>query len=368
MKISPYKKRILVANCVVIALILVVIAFIWPTFSGMFMPFFIAIILSYLLNPLIRMLERHGVKRGLSVTIVVLLLILVIAGAFMSFVPSLISNISSMVNNIPAMIKNLANYTTQLQDMVERYNASDLSKYFNLESSLAKVGSMVGATLEGISNFILTNSGQLMNLIIIPLVMIMLLADKEVFSSSLMYLIPIDFRGQVRKMFGDIDMIIGGFIRGQGIMSIAAGILTGVGAYFLGLPYATVIGVIAGITTMIPYFGPAVGMVVISIIALLSSPILMVYLLVWMSVVQVLCGNVIAPAVMSGDVGLHPVIIIFSIFFFGAMFGGLGMILAVPLMGTVRVVLKYLVAGFAQSTEIRETSTENNVEDGPLED
>ncbi|MEG2643471.1 MAG: AI-2E family transporter, partial [Eubacterium sp.] len=170
-----------------------------------------------------------------------------------------------------------------------------------------------------------------------------------VFTNALMYLVPIDFRDEIRKMFCDIDMVIGGFIRGQGLMSILAGILTGVGASVIGLPYASIIGVIAGVTTMIPYFGPAVGMVVICVMALFTSPILMVYILIWMGIVQVICGNVVAPALMSGDVGLHPVLIIFSIFFFGAMFGGLGMILAVPLMGTVRVVMKYLVAGFAQA-------------------
>lgn len=359
MKLSPKKKRILITNCVIMAFVIVVFLMIWPTLSSMFMPFFLAIIFAYLLNPLVRMLEGKGIKRGLSVTIVVLALLAIIVLAFLSFVPNLISNIASLVANIPQMIESLSRYTNDIQDFIAKYNASGMSQYLNLEQTLKTLGSTVGQMLQGLSNFLIANSGQLMNLVIIPLVMIMLLMDKEVFTNALMYLVPIDFRDEIRKMFCDIDMVIGGFIRGQGLMSILAGILTGVGASVIGLPYASIIGVIAGVTTMIPYFGPAVGMVVICVMALFTSPILMVYILVWMGIVQVICGNVVAPALMSGDVGLHPVLIIFSIFFFGAMFGGLGMILAVPLMGTVRVVMKYLVAGFAQAKADLPTAPKN---------
>lgn len=349
MKISPDKKRILIVNTVVVLICILFAIFLWPTFSGMFMPFFIAIILAYLLNPLVKIFERRGFGRGLSVLFVCVIVLLILFGVFMSFVPSLISNIAQMVTNIPSMLQDLQNYGGQISEFIQKYNDSDMSKYFNLEQSLSQVAGMFGSMLQGLSNAIIANSGQLMNIIIVPLVTIFLLLDKELFTQSLMYLVPIDARNQVKKMFYDIDMVIGGFIRGQGLMSIIAGILTGVGAYFMGLPYAPVIGVIAGVTTMIPYFGPAVGMVVICIMALLSSPIQMVYILIWMAIVQVVCGNLLAPALMSGNVGLHPVIIIFSIFFFGAMFGGLGMILAVPIMGTVKVVMKYLIAGFASS-------------------
>ncbi|MEF9919017.1 MAG: AI-2E family transporter [Eubacterium sp.] len=349
MKVSPDKKRLLIVNAIIILIFAIIAIFLWPTFSEMFMPFFLAIILAYLLNPLVRMLEHHGISRGLSVLIVFVIVLFILFVLFMSFVPSLITSITQMVSSIPQMMGELQKYSTQITAMITQYNDSDFSKYVNLQESFTKLAGMFGSVLQSLSNSIIANSGQLMNIVIIPLVTIFLLLDKEVFIHSFMYLVPINARNQVRKMFSDVDMVIGGFIRGQGLMSIIAGILTGVGAYFMGLPYAPIIGVVAGVTTMVPYFGPAVGMVVICVMALLSSPILMVYILIWMCVVQVICGNLLAPAIMSGNVGLHPVVIIFSIFFFGALFGGFGMILAVPMMGAIKVVLKYVVAGFASS-------------------
>ena len=238
MKISPDKKRILIVNTVVALIFVLFAIFLWPTFSGMFMPFFIAIILAYLLNPLVKIFERRGFGRGLSVLFVCVIVLLILFGVFMSFVPSLISNIAQMVTNIPSMLQNLQNYSGQISEFIQKYNDSDMSKYFNLEQTLSQVAGMFGSMLQGLSNAIIANSGQLMNIIIVPLVTIFLLLDKELFTQSLMYLVPIDARNQVKKMFYDIDMVIGGFIRGQGLMSIIAGILTGVGAYFMGLPYA----------------------------------------------------------------------------------------------------------------------------------
>jgi predicted PurR-regulated permease PerM len=349
MKTSPNKRSILITNVVILIIIFLVVGAFWPTITGMFTPFFTAIVFAYLLNPLVRILEHRGLRRGAAVAIVVLGVFLLIVLIFWSFVPSLIASISSLVANMPDIISSLGAYSANFQEFVSKYNASKLAQYFDLQSSLSKAGNIIGNMLQSVSNSLLNNSGHLMDLIIIPLVTIMLLLDKEVFTNALMYLVPIDYRTQIKKMFCDIDAVIGGFIRGQGLMSIMVGLLTGFGAMVIGLPYAPVIGVIAGVTSMIPYFGPVVAAVIIGIMALLTGPLQMIYILVWIGIVQVVCGNVIAPALMAGDVGLHPVLIIFSIFFFGALFGGIGMILAVPLMGTVKVVLKYLVAGFAES-------------------
>lgn len=348
-KISPRKKRLLIANCIILLLILVLAVLIWPVFSSMFMPFLVAIILAYLLNPLMEFLERRGIRRGAAIGIIFIALLLIIVMVFMSFVPSLISSISSLVTNLPKMLGQMGGYADQFEKLVAQYNASGMASYFDISSTLTQVGQTASKALRDASNGILANSGQLMDLIIIPLVCIMLLMDKEVFSEALLYLVPIDYRPTIRKMFGDIDMVIGGFIRGQVILSTIAGIATGIAAAFIGLPYAPVIGVIAGVTTMVPYFGPAVGMVIIGVMALLTGVKQLIIIVIAMGIIQVVVGNVIGPAVISGDVGLHPVVLVFSIFFFGAAFGGLGMILAVPLMGAIRVVGAYMVKFFGES-------------------
>lgn len=351
MQDSSNKRRLLMLNLIVLFVIGIIIYFIWPTFAGMFSPFLIAIILAYLLNPLVGFLERKGLNRIFSVVLVFVLVVAVVVGAFMSFVPNLINSIAGMISSIPDFITKLQQYNTDISDYVSKFSNSEIAKYINLESALGNVVKTFGTALQEISNAIIQNSGQLMNIIIVPLVTIFLLIDKEFFIHGVMYLVPLQFRSSVLKMCCDIDLVIGGFIKGQGLTSLVAGIATGICAFALGIPYASVIGMVAGLTTMVPYFGPVVGTIVIVLMVLFTNPAMIIPVLIAIGIVQVVCGNFLAPALMSGNVGLHPVFIIFSIFFFGALFGGMGMIMAVPIAGTIKVMGGYIISVFASRDE-----------------
>ncbi len=316
------------------------------------MPFLVAIVLAYLLNPLVGIFERKGLSRVVSVIVVFIVLFGVVVGAFMSFVPSLITSIASMITSLPGTITQMQTYISELSDYLSNFTSYNISQYFNIEQILGNVLQGFATALQGISNALLQNSSQLMNIIIVPLVTIFLLIDKEFFIEGIMYLVPLNHRNNILKMCCDIDLVIGGFIKGQGLISLIVGIATGIGAFMLGLPYASIIGVVAGITTMVPYFGPVVGTIVIMLMVLFTNPAVMLPMLIVIGAVQVVCGNFIAPALMSGNVGLHPVFIIFSIFFFGAMFGGVGMIMAVPIAATIKVVAGYMISIFASKDSI----------------
>ncbi|AFA47769.1 hypothetical protein UPF0118 [Acetobacterium woodii DSM 1030] len=326
--------------------------FIWPTLAGMFTPFLVAIVLAYLINPLVGIFEKKGLSRVVSVIVVFIALLGIVVGAFMSFVPSLITSIATMITSLPSIITQMQAYITDLSEYLSNFTNYNISQYFNIEQILGNVLQGFAAALQGISNALLQNSSQLMNIIIVPLVTIFLLIDKEFFIAGIMYLVPLKYRNNMLKMCCDIDLVIGGFIKGQGLISLLVGIATGIGAFMLGLPYASIIGVVAGITTMVPYFGPVVGTIVIMLMVLFTNPMVMLPMLIVIGAVQVICGNFIAPALMSGNVGLHPVFIIFSIFFFGAMFGGIGMIMAVPIAATIKVVAGYMISIFASKDNI----------------
>ncbi|MGL4606814.1 MAG: AI-2E family transporter [Eubacteriaceae bacterium] len=346
---SPEKKRILLINLIVVLVIGVLAYLIWPTLAGMFSPFLFAIVLAYLLNPLVGIFEKRGLNRAVSVLVVFILVIAVVIGAFMSFIPSLINSIAGMINNIPNFINQLQSYSSDISQYVGEISKSQIAKYINFEAAISNFVKGFGAILQEMSNAIIQNSGQLMNLIIVPLVTAFLLIDKEFFVNGLMYLVPLKFRSNILKMCCDVDLVIGGFIKGQGLTSLIAGILTGAAAFFMGIPYASIIGLVAGITTMIPFFGPAIGTVIIVVLVLFTKPLMILPVLIAVGIIQVACGNFLAPALMSGNVGLHPVFIIFSIFFFGALFGGVGMIMAVPITGTIKVIAEYIIGAFASN-------------------
>ncbi len=338
-----------VVTIAILAILVAVFLFVRAPLMSMIMPFIIAVILAYLVAPLVGIVERRGVPRMISIILIVVLILGIIVLVIMNFVPNLLQSITAIINNLPQMANVINNYSDNLAHWIESNNLGSIQDYIDINGIINEAGKTASNLLKGISDFVINNSGSLMNIVIIPLVMIMLLSDREMFSDALYYFVPTKSQTRVHKMFNDINEVIGGFIRGQSLMSVAAGIATGICAAIIGLPYASVIGLIAGVTTMVPYFGPVVGFVLVGAISIFSSLPQFILIMIAMAIIQLIAGNVVGPALMSAGVGLHPILIIFSIFFFGAWFGGLGMILAVPIMGAIRVILIYIINGIGGS-------------------
>ena len=140
----------------------------------------------------------------------------------------------------------------------------------------------------------------------------------------------------------EMDNSLGSFIRGQLLISAIVGILIAVGLSIMGVDFALIIGLIAGIFNIVPYFGPIIGAVPAVVFALLKSPLTAVYVVLLFAVVNQVESSIISPNILGEHVGLHPVTVIFSIISGGYLFGILGVILAVPVTSIVKVTLRYV--------------------------
>src|SRR5665647_2175163 len=167
MQVSPDKKRLLIINSIVILIIGILFLAIWPTLIGMFMPFLMAIIIAYLLNPLVGIFERRGFNRGLSVLIVFVVMLVLVVSALMIFVPILISSIAGLIKSIPSFISQMQVYSTEISNYLANFTNYKIEQYFNIDQLAGSLLQGFAAALQGISNAIIQNSGQLMNLIIV---------------------------------------------------------------------------------------------------------------------------------------------------------------------------------------------------------
>jgi predicted PurR-regulated permease PerM len=140
----------------------------------------------------------------------------------------------------------------------------------------------------------------------------------------------------------EMDNSLGSFIRGQLLISAIVRILIAVGLSIMGVDFALIIGLIAGIFNIVPYFGPIIGAVPAVVFALLKSPLTAVYVVLLFAVVNQVESSIISPNILGEHVGLHPVTVIFSIISGGYLFGILGVILAVPVTSIVKVTLRYV--------------------------
>ena len=154
-------------------------------------------------------------------------------------------------------------------------------------------------------------------------------------------LIPKRYRLTIYSLAKEINLIIYGFIRGQLVNAGLVGLLISGGLALLGIKYSLFIGLLAGLFDIIPYFGPIIGFIPASVLALAKSPISVVWVLVIFVLVNQIEANIISPKIIGERVGLHPLAVIFAIFAGGELMGIIGMLIAVPAAAVVRVLLTH---------------------------
>jgi Domain of unknown function DUF20. len=155
-----------------------------------------------------------------------------------------------------------------------------------------------------------------------------------------MGLIPSKAKGSVLQVASQVNGVLNQFIRGQLLIALVVAIFTTIGYWIIGLPYAMVLGLIAGIFEIIPYFGPFLGAIPALIVAILNSPSKFIWTIIIAVITQQLEGNIFTPKIMGDHVGLHPVYIIIVLWLGGFFFGVLGMLFAVPVTLILNIILK----------------------------
>lgn len=304
-------------------------------------PFILAIVLAYLLNPIVNFVENKGVKRILSVLIVYLLFIAIIVTLGWTIIPSIVDETSKLISDLPE-------YANQVQDFIKDFRESNQTRLPNsvnqiINDNVDKIETVAINSLKRISSFVIDFFSQFLNLILVPIIAFYFLKDKDKFKRGMISLIPQRWREEILDVSSDIDDAIGNFIRGQIIVALFVGGLSALGLYILKIKYALVIGVIAGLTNVIPYFGPFIGALPALIVALIQSPSKVLWVAGLFTIIQQTEGGIISPNIIGSTVGLHPVAIILSLLVGGSFFGIIGMILAVPVAATIKVIFKHIV-------------------------
>lgn len=305
-------------------------------------PFIISLVIAYLLDPLVLFFQRRKLSRIMSIIIVFVIILAVVSGIFASFIPKLVNEVADFVVAFPSIAGRVVDFIEGLQEGSLPYDMNRIPSFINLEKELANLSEKVVASLGAITTSIISGTGKLLDLIMIPIITFYYLKDKDDFIRIIASIVPNKYKGKVRSMAEDISKVLGGFIRGQLIVATFVGLLTGIGCFFIGLPYSLTIGLVAGLTNVIPYFGPWLGGVLPVALALIVDPVKAIWVVVLILVVQQIESNFLSPQIMSQSVGLHPLAVMFSVLLFGNIFGIVGMIIGVPIMGTIKVLVDYV--------------------------
>ncbi len=317
-------------------------------------PFILAVGLVYLFRPVVIFLDKRGFHRILSIVIVYLVFFIILSLFFVYFVPLISRQLYEFGRNIPEYFRRLS---TELGYLQSKYSRLGIPTWFDQVSNQA---------VKNLRNFLLRFASNLPSLgfnvvssfftnvfyfVLSFLLGFYLLKDYEVIRETVYELIPLSYRSHGQALLSRVSKVVRGFVIGQALVSFSVGILCTLALLILGVDYALLIGLVVGVLNVIPYFGPLAGAVLAGLVALFESPWLALLAVLAMIIVQQIDSLFISPNIMSYQVRLHPVLIVFSLLAGGLIWGAMGMLLSIPAAAALKAIVYYFLEERGSSEE-----------------
>ncbi|EOH87762.1 AI-2E family transporter [Enterococcus pallens] len=317
-------------------------------FTTLFAPVLIAGFLYYLLNPLVRLLTRLGMKRILAIALIFLLLIVMIVLMVISIIPNLVQQLASLAASIPSFILDMQSWLKEISDQATHFplfQQLDVDKYINnLDVS---AGAIIQQFLGGVTTSLSSLIGKIATvavlLVTVPFILFYMLKDGEKLVPNIERVFPTKQRENIKELLGQMNKTLSDYISGQAIECLFVGTFTFLGYLLIGVDYAFLFGVIAGLTNLIPYLGPYLGLAPALIYSFFDSPVKALLCIVIVVIVQQIDGNVIYPNVIGKSLNIHPLTIILILLVAGNLAGILGVFLGVPVYAILRTLVVFIV-------------------------
>ena len=329
---------------------LVLAAVLW-LLHDILLPFVAGIALAYVLAPLADRVERLGVNRTVAALIVVSVLVVALIALMLLLVPLLLQQGASLISHIPGYFK-------RIKELIVDPNFPWLNWLGSAETgkTASDLVGQVATWLLSFSYSLWTGGKALVSfasvLIVMPVVTFYLIRDWHAMIDRVDSWIPVRQRETVRQLGREIDAAIGGFLRGQFGVCLVLGCYYAIGLMLVGLDFALLIGLIAGVITFVPYIGSMTGLMIAASVAIAQfwpdwKRIVLVIAIFLVG--QFIEGNIVSPKFVGERVGLHPVWLIFAMFAFGYLFGFVGLLIAVPLGAAIAVLLRFALRQYFAS-------------------
>lgn len=323
-------------------------------FSSILLPFVAGMALAYFLDPVADWLERRGLSRMMATVVILITFVLLFALSLIIIIPVVVAQASDFITRIPGYISSLQQLvagtgSTILPDWVAAQVESIRENFSKL---LAEGAGFIGTLLTQIWNSGKSLVDVVSLLVVTPVVAFYLLLDWDRMINKVDSWIPRDHVQTVRQIAGDMDSTIAGFVRGQGSMCLILAVYYAVGLSLAGLNFGLLIGFATGMLSFIPYVGATLCLLIAGGVALVQFGADYVSIAIVLGVFfigQFMEGNILQPKLVGGSVGLHPVWLMFALFAFGAMFGFVGLLIAVPAAAAVGVLVRFALSRYLES-------------------
>ncbi|WP_286238219.1 AI-2E family transporter [Neptuniibacter halophilus] len=334
-------------------------------------PFLVGALLAYLADPIADRLEAAGLSRTHSVVIVFIAMTTALVLLILLLLPKLGYQIQVLIESVPRVVE-LFETVIMPWLQVTLGLAPDAFDFAHIKQLLIgdwqKTGDIMGRLLGGITRSSMAVVAWIANLVLIPVVTFYLLRDWDVMMDQVKHLLPRNIEPRISLWARECDEVLGAFMKGQLLVMMALGAVYAIGLWILGLDLALLVGMIAGLASIVPYMGFFVGIVVAGVAAFMQfqDPVVLAYVGVVFMIGQALEGMLFTPLLVGDRIGLHPVAVIFAIMAGGQLFGFVGVLLALPVAAVIMVLLRHLHDGYKTSKLYASEQPEDPEQPEPL--
>jgi len=327
-----------------------IVAMLLYSLQAVLTPFLVGIGIAYMADPFADRLEARGWSRTLAACVVTLVVVAMLIG----LVPLVMKQIQTLIYMLPQVE---TWYNLVLLPWLQDTLAIDIKslKLDIVTEGLAAEWKQAGGIISRVVKYATSSTMSLIStfgsMAMVPVVAFYLLRDFDLLTAKVNALLPRNIQPKVSAWASESDEVLAAFVRGQLLVMFCLGIIYAMGLSFVSLNYALLIGILAGLASIVPYLGFAVGLAAAMTIALFQFdgywPLLMVFAV--FGVGQLIESFILTPLLVGDRIGLHPVAVIFAILAGGQLFGFLGVLLALPVAAVIMVLLRHLHAGYINS-------------------
>ncbi|MCE8537285.1 AI-2E family transporter [Ruegeria pomeroyi] len=313
------------------------------------LPFVIGGAIAYFVDPVADRLERLGLSRSAATAVITVASVLLFVLMVLMVVPALIAQMIDLINVLPQLFQDLRAFvSTHFPSVLDR----ESNAHQMIASVMETLKSRSGDLLKTLAGSVGSAINVVLLLVIVPVVAVYLLLDWDRMIARIDQLLPLDHAPVIRRLAGEIDAVLASFVRGMGTVCLILGTYYAVALMIVGLQFGLVVGLIAGLVTFIPYLGALIGG------ALAIGLALFQFWGDWLSIGlvaaifalgQVVEGNLLTPKLVGSSVGLHPVWLLLALSVFGALFGFVGMLIAVPVAAALGVLARFATGQYLGS-------------------
>jgi len=327
--------------------LLVLLGFMLNALEPILMPFLLGMLLAYLGDPVADKLETWGLSRSAAVGLCFAMLFIVLVGLLLGLLPLLLHQLKVAYSAAPQVFKWVHNVgvpwivqTFSLDpdlvnfDRLRKEIFGELNVAQHLLSDVIKKATASTAALVGV----------VVNLALVPVVTFYLLRDWDVMTARANKVLPVKYQDYATQLGAECNEVVGAFLRGQLWVMLCLAVIYALGLWLAGLKLALLVGLIAGLASIVPYLGFAVGIVAAAVASAVQFGFDWHLLAVAgvFAVGQAIEGMILTPILVGDKIGLHPVAVIFAIMAGGQLFGFAGVLLALPVAAVIMVFLRHI--------------------------